>query len=106
MPPPVTADHYAHGTAIKMMFRYDTPFWRAEGLSGVALTDRDVPQLVYDNSPEDGSCGVLLGFTEGIPAREWVQKDSAERQAAGVETLVRAFGSRRPTFANSSSIPG
>jgi monoamine oxidase len=82
------------GTAIKMMFRYPTPFWRAEGLSCVALTDQDVPQLVYDNSPDDGSCGVLLGFTEGIPAREWLGKTSAERQAAGIETLVQAFGAK------------
>lgn len=80
------------GTAIKMMFRYDGPFWRAEGLSGMAMTDKDVPQLVYDNSPEDGSCGVLLGFTEGIAAREWMQQDPAARRAAGVETLVQVFG--------------
>ncbi len=80
------------GTAIKMMFRYDTPFWRSEGLSGMALTDKDVPQLVYDNSPDDGSCGVLLGFTEGIPARDWMQRSPTERQAAGTETLVQAFG--------------
>jgi monoamine oxidase len=80
------------GTAIKMMFRYDRPFWRAEGLSGMALTDKEVPQLVYDNSPEDGSCGVLLGFTEGIPARSWMQRSPDERRAVGIETLVQVFG--------------
>jgi monoamine oxidase len=82
------------GTAIKMMFRYAAPFWRAEGLSGMAMTDKDVPQLIYDNSPEDGSCGVLLGFTEGIPARSWMQKSPDKRRAAGIETLVEAFGAR------------
>jgi monoamine oxidase len=80
------------GTALKMMFVFANPFWRPEGLSGFALTDRDVPQLVYDNSPEDASCGILLGFTEGIPAREWMQATPDDRQAAGVETLVQAFG--------------
>jgi monoamine oxidase len=80
------------GTAIKMMFRYARPFWRDERLSGLVLSDRDVPQLVYDNSPEDGSCGILLGFTEGVPAREWMQKSAAERQRAGVETLAMCFG--------------
>ncbi len=82
------------GTAIKMMFRYEAPFWRSEGLSGMAMTDKDVPQLVYDNSPEDGACGVLLGFTEGIPARSWMQRSPDERRAAGVETLVQLFGAR------------
>jgi monoamine oxidase len=82
------------GTAIKMMFRYPIPFWRAEGLSGMAMTDKEVPQLVYDNSPADGSCGVLLGFTEGIPARSWMQKSPDERHAAGIETLVQVFGAK------------
>lgn len=82
------------GTAIKMMFRYPTPFWRAEGLSGMAMTDKDVPQLIYDNSPNDGSCGVLLGFTEGIPARTWMQLGSDERRAAGLETLIQVFGTK------------
>lgn len=80
------------GTALKMMFVYDTPFWRSEGLSGLVLTDRDVPQLVFDNSPDDASCGILLGFTEGIPARTWMEAAPAERQAAGVETLAQVFG--------------
>ncbi len=80
------------GTALKMMFVYDTPFWRSEGLSGLVLTDRDVPQLAFDNSPDDAACGILLGFTEGIPARTWMQVSPAERQAAGVETLAQVFG--------------
>jgi len=80
------------GTALKMMFVYDRPFWREEGLSGFAMTDCDVPQLVFDNSPEDASSGILLGFTEGVPAREWMQRTPEERHAAGVDTLVQAFG--------------
>ncbi len=80
------------GTALKMMFVYERPFWRDAGLSGFALTDQDVPQLIYDNSPGDGSCGILLGFTEGIPAREWMQASPDARQAAGIKTLAHAFG--------------
>jgi monoamine oxidase len=80
------------GTAIKMMFVYESPFWREEGLSGFAMTDHDVPQLVYDNSPKDGSSGILLGFTEGVAAREWMQASPDDRQSAGVETLIQAFG--------------
>lgn len=82
------------GTAIKMMLVYDTPFWREEGLSGMAVTDRDIPQLIYDNSPEDGSCGILLGFTEGIPARRWLLESPQTRRAEAVRTATQCFGSK------------
>ncbi|WP_309645820.1 FAD-dependent oxidoreductase [Phenylobacterium sp.] len=87
------------GTAIKMMLVYDTPFWREEGLSGMAVSDRDVPQLMYDNSPEDGSCGIILGFTEGIPARRWLLESPERRRAEAVRTVVDCFG---PKAANPS----
>lgn len=80
------------GTAIKMMLVYETPFWREEGLSGMAVSDRDVPQLMYDNSPEDGSSGILLGFTEGIPARRWLLETPETRRAEAVRTVVECFG--------------
>lgn len=80
------------GTAIKMMLIYDKPFWREDGLSGFALTDHDVPQLLYDNSPEDGSCGILLGFTEGLPARRWIAEPPAARRAEAIRTAVACFG--------------
>lgn len=80
------------GTAIKMMAVYARPFWRERGLSGMALTDRDVAQLLYDNSPADASCGILLGFTEGIPARHWIQRSPAEREAEFIRTAVGCFG--------------
>ncbi len=80
------------GTAIKMMLVYDTPFWREEGLSGMAVSDRDVPQLMYDNSPEDGSCGIILGFTEGIPARRWILETPEKRRAEAIRTVVDCFG--------------
>lgn len=81
------------GTAIKMMLVYDRPFWRDGGLSGFALTDCDVPQLIYDNSPEDGSCGILLGFTEGLPARRWIAESAEARRAEAIRTAVGCFGS-------------
>lgn len=80
------------GTAIKMMMVYDRPFWRDQGLSGMAMTDRDVPQLIYDNSPADASCGILLGFTEGIPARHWIQQSTEERRDEFVRTAIACFG--------------
>lgn len=41
---------------------YDTPFWRAYGLSGAALSDLPGAPIVFDGSPDDESVGILLGF--------------------------------------------
>ena len=58
------------GTVAKCMAIYDEPFWRAEGLSGQGTSDAGPVKLTFDNSPPDGTPGVLLGFLEGRQARE------------------------------------
>ncbi|MEX1179032.1 MAG: FAD-dependent oxidoreductase [Nitriliruptor sp.] len=50
------------GAVIKLHLVYDRPWWREDGLSGQALSDGPITQVVFDNSPADGSCGVLLAF--------------------------------------------
>lgn len=47
---------------IKHSLVYEKPFWRADGLSGNVMTDRAPIQLIFDNSPRDGSLGVLTCF--------------------------------------------
>ena len=41
---------------------YKKPFWRAQGLNGGAITDLPAALYTADNSPPDGSVGVLLSF--------------------------------------------
>ena len=41
---------------------YKKPFWRAQGLNGGAITDLPAALYTSDNSPPDGSLGVLLSF--------------------------------------------
>lgn len=82
------------GTVIKTMAVYETPFWREEGRSGQAATDVGPARVVFDNSPPDGSPGVLLGFLEGRLAREWGARPAAERRAAVVAGHARLFGPR------------
>ena len=53
------------GTVIKTLAVYDAPFWRDSGLNGMTTSDTGPVKLTYDNSPPDGSPGVLLGFLEG-----------------------------------------
>jgi monoamine oxidase len=82
------------GTAIKTMIRYSAPFWREMGLSGMVISQADIPQLIFDNSPDDGSCGILLLFCEGGAARQWGERDSKDREVAMMDVLVKCFGER------------
>src|SRR2546421_1093102 len=59
----------AQGSVIKCIAVYPEPFWRAEGLTGQATSDAGPVRVTFDNSPPDGSPGVLLGFLEGRQAR-------------------------------------
>lgn len=80
------------GTVIKTMAIYERPFWREQGLSGQATSDAGPARVVFDNSPPDGSPGVLLGFLEGRLARQWGARPPAERRDAVLAGHARLFG--------------
>jgi monoamine oxidase len=80
------------GTVGKCMAIYDQPFWRADGLSGQGTSDTGPVKLTFDNSPPDGSPGVLLGFLEGRRARELGRLRPEERRAAVIDCFARLFG--------------
>jgi monoamine oxidase len=82
------------GTVVKCMAIYDEPFWRADGLSGQATSTRGPVKVMFDNTPQDGSPGVLLGFLEGAEARELGEWSPAARRNAVVESFTRMFGPR------------
>ncbi len=52
------------GYVTKVQLAYLGPFWRSEGLSGSAFSLEDEVSVIFDNSPPDSSCVVLLGFLE------------------------------------------
>jgi monoamine oxidase len=80
------------GAVIKVHLVYDRPWWRARGLSGQALSDGPVTQVVFDSSPPDGSVGVLLAFVEGVEALRWGARPEAERHAAVASRLAELIG--------------
>jgi monoamine oxidase len=82
------------GTVIKTMAIYEQPFWREDGLSGQAASDLGPARVVFDNSPPEGSPGVLLGFLEGRLAREWGARPAEERRRAVLAGHARLFGER------------
>jgi monoamine oxidase len=88
------------GSVIKCMAIYDEPFWRAEGLSGTATSDTGPAKVVFDNSPPDGSPGVLLGFLEGERARVHGRLPATERRDHILAGLARLFGPKASKPAN------
>jgi monoamine oxidase len=82
------------GSVAKCMAIYDEPFWRADGLSGQATSIRGPVKVMFDNTPRDGSPGVLLGFLEGAEARELGEWAPEARRNAVVESFTRIFGPR------------
>jgi monoamine oxidase len=82
------------GSVIKCMAIYERPFWRDAGLSGQATSDRGPAKIVFDNSPPDGSPGVLLAFLEGERARALGRLAPDERRRRVVDGLARLFGPR------------
>jgi monoamine oxidase len=82
------------GTVTKCQARYDTPFWRDDGLTGQATSNTGPVKITFDNSPPDGGPGVMLGFIEGTDGREYLDKPAAERKQAVLEAFARYFGER------------
>lgn len=72
------------GSKVSMV--YSTPFWRDSGLSGTALGS----ELFYitDNSPEDASTGILMGF----PNDGFWSISEAEREQVIRDELEELFG--------------
>jgi monoamine oxidase len=94
-PPParrMLGERMRPGAIVKCMALYEEPFWRADGLSGEAVTDHGPVTLTFDSSPRDGSAGVLLGFVGGPEARQAASMSSEERRRAVLACFERLFG--------------
>ncbi|MEU0502118.1 flavin monoamine oxidase family protein [Nocardia sp. NPDC005998] len=80
------------GRVIKVNVAYDEPFWRTAGSSGQANSDHRPLGTVFDNTPPEGSPGVLVGFLEGRHADHAARLDLADRRARVIDDLVGYFG--------------
>jgi monoamine oxidase len=80
------------GSVVKCFAIYSEPFWRARGMSGQAISDVGPVKTAFDNSPPDGSPGILMGFLEGRQARELGRVAPDERRRAVLGCFERFFG--------------
>jgi monoamine oxidase len=83
---------FPQGSAIKVEAVYPRPFWREHGLAGQVTSDSGPIKITFDNSPPDGSPGVMLGFVEGHDARRFTQLSARERRSEAIACFVRYFG--------------
>ncbi len=80
------------GTLTKVTAVYDTPLWRAQGLTGTAVSADGLVNATFDDSPEDGSPGILFGFVGGDNARAHQAMSPADARAAVLDELATLFG--------------
>ena len=82
------------GAVTKVHVLYDRPFWRDDGLNGQIVAPGSAMGSTFDNSPEDGSHGAIVGFIAGDDCRRLDGAGPEARRAAVLEELTHAFGPR------------
>jgi monoamine oxidase len=92
--PPATRGALRPGDAIKCVALYETPFWRAEGLSGMAWGDALPFSFTRDVSPPTAEAGVMAAFLVGDRARRLRELAPPRRREILKGALARCFGPR------------
>ena len=82
-------EHWPQGNLSKAYVAYETPFWRANGCSGQALSDEGPVFVTFDVGASDAGPGILLGFTD---ARAFDPLPPEQRREHALEGFVTLFG--------------
>jgi monoamine oxidase len=93
---PMERDHLTQrlgqGSLSKVAAAYERPFWREKGLNGTALSTDHLVTATFDDSPPDGSPGVIFGFVGGDNARAYSRMSEADRRARVLGDFAAFFG--------------
>jgi monoamine oxidase len=81
----------------KALAIYPTPFWRAAGLNGQAISDSGTARSTFDNSPPDASYGAIAAFIDGDNMRFAENDTNAQLEAAVLQDLTNYFGAQAAT---------
>lgn len=82
------------GSLIKVEAVYASPFWRESGWTGQMVSDVGPVAATFDNTPDEGGPGVIMGFIGGDDARIWGLRSADERRSAVIDLFARIFGSQ------------
>lgn len=85
--------HQSLGQIIKVHAVYDTPFWRANGLSGTCFSSSSLVQEVYDNTNYNDERGTLVGFISDEKADAVLALEPDERKRRILESVAEFLGS-------------
>lgn len=83
------AKRWPQGSLSKAYAAYSTPFWRANGFSGQALSDAGPVFITFDVSPKPSGPGVLMGF---VDARAFDARPAAQRRRDALACFASLFG--------------
>jgi monoamine oxidase len=81
------------GTLMKIHAVYETPFWREDPGVWMALKVGGVVPEMFDNTPPEGTPGVLMGFHGGHSWRQYAN-NPVGRRAGALADFAQAFGER------------
>lgn len=86
------------GCAVKVHLSYPEPTWRDRGCSGWSVSTSGPLLSTVDDSPADGSAGVLTGFVTGIAAPAFSALSADDQRDAALAHVRRLFpGLPEPT---------
>src|SRR5271168_2929121 len=83
------AKHWPQGRLSKAYAAYSTPFWRANGFSGQALSDEGPVFITFDVSPDADGPGILMGF---VDARAFDSLPAEQRRGDALRCFASLFG--------------
>ncbi|MGW9629547.1 flavin monoamine oxidase family protein [Agromyces sp. NPDC055520] len=84
--------HLSMGFVIKVHAVYETPFWRAQGLSGTAFSPYELCHEAYDNTNHEDPRGTLVGFVSDEEADGVFTLPAEERKARILESMSHYYG--------------
>ncbi|TAE41711.1 MAG: flavin monoamine oxidase family protein [Runella slithyformis] len=82
------------GSVWKTYAIYDKPFWRDAGLNALVATPNGYITVTFDNSPKDGSKGILMGFVLGNQAKAFSELSAAQRRQEALAAFTTFFGKK------------
>lgn len=99
----IAHQHVSMGLVIKVHAVYETPFWRAEGLSGTGFGGGRLVPEIYDNTNvgpnmtggepgTEDSFGTLVGFISDLHADRIWALPAEERRAQVLQALAEYLG--------------
>jgi monoamine oxidase len=83
------ATSWPQGRLSKAYAAYETPFWRADGFSGQALSDKGPVFITFDVSPHADGPGILMGF---VDARTFDSLPTEQRRRDALRCFASLFG--------------